>query len=289
MSTVYAAELQGINLALEIADEETESDNTRSKLIIFTDNQAAIKTFQNPAGRSGAYVHASAVRLIDKLRKDRRLQVEISWIPARTGIWGNEAADKAAKLAATQHLSHDQSSRNTKRTSNHHLQSTLRTWITKHTVANWSQDWQRETRERATYNYTPQPGHKILRLHQGLRKWQSALLIQMRTEKIGLRDFLFKRKVPGFDDPECECGHGRQTVDHILRQCRLHHNVRRREFGIGRRIDLRVILNEPKSAIKAIRFMEQTRLLGQYRSCVAEQTDEVEHWEETEGMRARED
>ncbi|PQE11541.1 zinc knuckle protein [Rutstroemia sp. NJR-2017a BBW] len=51
-STVYATELQGIKLALEIADEDAEKGNKRDKLIIFTDNQAAIRTFQTPAGRS---------------------------------------------------------------------------------------------------------------------------------------------------------------------------------------------------------------------------------------------
>ena len=288
MSTVYAAELQGINLALEIADEETESDNTRSKLIIFTDNQAAIKTFQYPAGRSGAYIATSAVRLIDKLQRDRQIQVEIRWIPAHTGIWGNEAADKAAKSAATESLRRGHHDGNTISNNTHHLQSTMKIWIKKEAIAAWSQDWQNVTRGRVTHNYTPQPGHKILRLHQGLRKWQSALLIQMRTEKIGLRDFLWKRKVPGFDDPECECGQGRQTVDHVLRQCRLHHNLRQREFGIGRRIDLWAILKSQKTAIKAISFMKQTHLLGQFRRCVAEQTDDMEHWVETEGTRTRE-
>jgi hypothetical protein len=37
-STVYAAELQGINLALQIADEDAEGGNRRDKLIIFIDN-----------------------------------------------------------------------------------------------------------------------------------------------------------------------------------------------------------------------------------------------------------
>jgi hypothetical protein len=48
-------------------------------------------------------------------------------------------------------------------------------------------------------------------------KWQSALLVQMRTEKIGLRDYLWRRRVPEFDNPRCGCGERRQTVAHILR------------------------------------------------------------------------
>ncbi|PQE05356.1 zinc knuckle protein [Rutstroemia sp. NJR-2017a BBW] len=192
-STVYAAELQGIKLALDIADEDAEKGNKRDKLIIFTDNQAAIRACQ----------------------------------------------------------------------------------------------WEYEQRGRTSYKYTQGPTHKVLRLHHGLKKWQSALLIQMRTEKIGLRDHLWRRKVPEFDDPGCDCGEGRQTVSHILLRCRNYRDLRRREFGIQGRMDLRAILNESKSATKAIRFMEQTHLLGQFRRCGAVQKGEVEHWGETEGIGTR--
>lgn len=101
-STVYAAGLQGIRLALQIADEDAERGNKRDRLIIFTDNQAVIRTFQNPASRSGAYIVADAIKLIDKLQGDREIQAEIRWVPAHSGIWGNDAADRAAKRAAKQ-------------------------------------------------------------------------------------------------------------------------------------------------------------------------------------------
>jgi hypothetical protein len=76
-------------------------------------------------------------------------------------------------------------------------------------------------------------------------------------------------------------------VDHIILRCRTYKDVRRRIFGRGGRIDLREILNEPKLVTKAIRFIEQTRLLGQFRRCDTEQRDEVEHGGETEGTDTR--
>ncbi|XMA13648.1 hypothetical protein WAI453_006439 [Rhynchosporium graminicola] len=286
-STVYAAELQGIRLALQIADEDTERGNKKDRLIIFTDNQAAIRTFQKPTGRSGAYIVADAIQLIDKLQGERGMRVEIRWVPAHTGIWGNEAADRAAKRAAKQNAGASQGNENAIQTRTYHLQATLKTWVKRQTRADWTNSWKMETRGRTTFKHTPQPSHKILRLYHGLKKWQSALLIQMRTEKIGLRDFLWKRRVPGVDDPGCDCGEGRQTVDHILLRCRKYNDVRRRVLGRGGRIDLRAILNEPKLVTKAIRFMEQTRLLGQFRSCDVVQRDEVERWGETEGTETR--
>jgi hypothetical protein len=206
---------------------------------------------------------AEVILLIDKLQRDRGTQVEIRWVPAHIGIWGNEAADRAAKTAARA----SRGAPNVTQSKVYHLQTTLKTWIMRQTRAEWAYKWETEQRGRATYKYIQKPTHRVLRLHHGLKKWQSALLIQMRTEKIGLRDHLWKRKVPEFDNPGCDCGEGRQTVSHILLRCRKYRDLRRREFDIQGRMDMRAILNESKSATKAIRFMEQTHLLGQFRRC----------------------
>ena len=86
----------------------------------------------------------------------------------------------------------------------------------------------------------------------------------MRTEKIGLRDFLFSRRVPDVTDDKCPCREGRQTVSHILLRCRKFRQLRRQELGtIPGRHNLRTLLNERKAAAKAINFMEQTEILGQ--------------------------
>ncbi|KAK5637254.1 hypothetical protein RRF57_012966 [Xylaria bambusicola] len=99
-----------------------------------------------------------------------------------------------------------------------------------------------------------------------LSKRHSAILVQLRTEKIGLRDFLFKRKVPDITDPKCSCGERRQTVLHVLFQCRQFKDLRNQELGrIPGRGNLRAVLNKRKTAIKAIRFIEQTQILGQFR------------------------
>ena len=60
---------------------------------------------------------------------------------------------------------------------------------------------------------------KALRRHEGLTKAQSSLLAQARTGDIGLRDYLFRRKVPGISTPLCECGEGRETVEHLVVWC----------------------------------------------------------------------
>jgi len=72
-----------------------------------------------------------------------------------------------------------------------------------------------------------------VRIHQGPKKFQSALLIQMRIEKIGLSDFLWRRRVADVGDPGCDYGEGRQMMDHILLTCRIYYDARRRVFRRG--------------------------------------------------------
>jgi hypothetical protein len=93
-----------------------------------------------------------------------------------------------------------------------------------------------------------------------------AELFDLRTEKIGLRDFLFRRKVPDILDPMCNCQEGRQTVRHILLICRKLKDVRKQELGhLPEGNDLRAILSKRKVAIKAIKFIERTQILRQSR------------------------
>jgi hypothetical protein len=79
---VYSTELQSIKLALQITNKDIKKGNKRDNVIIFMDNQAAIRTFQILIGRSRAYTVAEAIPLINKLQRDRGMRVDIRWVPA---------------------------------------------------------------------------------------------------------------------------------------------------------------------------------------------------------------
>jgi hypothetical protein len=63
------------------------------------------------------------------------------------------------------------------------------------------------------------PGTDVLKLHEGLRKAESLLAIQLRTGTNGLDAFLFQARVPS---PLCSCGRGWQTAKHVLILCPRH-------------------------------------------------------------------
>jgi ribonuclease HI len=204
-STVYAAELQGISLALHIAQEYANRNGGRRDIAIYTDNQAAIWSIAKAEGRSGAYILADIARQVQELQNTGRL-VTVRWIPAHVGIPGNEAVDKAAKEAIGWREDGRRSLPADTPPKLYTIRSTVKRWCKIQTERTWIAKWLKDTKGRATYRYTPTPTKKVLQLHEGLTKRESALLVQLRTEKIGLNDFLFARRVPGITSACCSGG-----------------------------------------------------------------------------------
>jgi hypothetical protein len=122
-----------------------------------------------------------------------------------------------------------------------------------------------EQRRRAEQRIdSPTPTKKVLQLHEGLIKRQSALPAQLHTERIGLNDFLFARRVPGITSSRYQCGERRRTVAHILLHCRTHKDLLNQVFGnLFGRHSLQAMLSKPQLVTKVIEFVEQAQILGQ--------------------------
>ena len=66
---------------------------------------------------------------------------------------------------------------------------------------------------RPTFNYD------ALKKHHGLLKHESSLLTQIRTGKVGLRAFLFERKVLEVATPRCIYSDTLETAMHLVLDC----------------------------------------------------------------------
>jgi hypothetical protein len=206
--------------------------------------------------------------------------VTVRWIPAHVGIPGNEAADQAAKEATGWREDGRSQQPANPPSQLYPLRTTLRRWCKTQAERAWTSAWREDKKGRATYRHTPTPT-KVLQLHERLSKRESALLVQLRTGKIGLNDFLFNRHVPTVTSPRCSCGERRQTVTHVL-SCSKYKDLRSRIFANqSGRNSLRTILSTPQLATKAIEYIEQTQILGHVGFRDTQTTPSV--WGETVG------
>jgi ribonuclease HI len=272
-STVYSAELMGLSEALALAWRAGPS--TR-KVIIFTNNQAAIRSAARPRMQSGQYILRKFVRNLEKLRKERGVKVEVRWIPAHIGVPGNEKADVLAKEASGYNSPRGDSVKPTL----FKLKSACKRFLRAESVRQWRKNWPVAT-TGVSYrrHYGADPTSSIHDLYSDVCKAVSSIIIQLRTEKIGLKDYLYRIKQA--ESPKCECHTNYETVTHILGECPLYRRQRRRFFNHPVLRDVKTVLSEPRLAAKAANFILSTGLLDQFRyfkqSLINEREEDAEN------------
>src|ERR1700730_448562 len=109
------------------------------------------------------------------------------------------------------------------------------------------------------------PTAQVLKLHNGLQKAESSMLVQVRTSSIGLRKHLHRRRVPGFTTAQCTCGGGEETLRHIALVCGQETN--RRDclwLTSGRPVTYRRLTGSPKGAKVFSEWMIKSGRLGQF-------------------------
>ncbi|GMG10243.1 unnamed protein product [Aspergillus oryzae] len=196
-STVYAGELTGIRMALHKLRKEQTSAT------VFVDSQAAIQAVRSPQRPSGQYILGQTYYIVRRYGMWDRIQIR--WIPALIETAGNEMADEAAREG-------------TQRTGEAIcLAAAAKRKIRRGIKDRWALGWKTGKTGRTTHKLIEIPNEKILDFYRGLSKPHTSIIIQMQTQRNGLKHFLFK--LSGSD--QCSCGQGSQTSRHILLQCPL--------------------------------------------------------------------
>jgi hypothetical protein len=135
--------------------------------------------------------------------------------------------------------------------------------IKKNCQERWQIRWQMGEKGQHLRELVPCPTQAVRKLHAGRTKPESAILIQLRTGKIGFNAFLYERRVPGVWSRRCTCEQGAMTVRHVLLVCPEWQDTRR-DYVLIRK-DIKWALTTREGTSKAIRFVLQTGLLEQFR------------------------
>ena len=108
-----------------------------------------------------------------------------------------------------------------------------------------------------------------------LKKHESILLIQLRTNKIDFNTFLYEMKIPDILSTNCNCSRSENmTVEHVLLNCPKWSTEKGEFIHPLRTNDIKEILIFKKGTKITIRMIQRTKILNQFRKTVDQDVEQ---------------
>jgi hypothetical protein len=133
------------------------------------------------------------------------------WVPAHTGITGNERADKAAKESLNQNIE----------TRIKVVKSDFTKWVREKSKERRQEEWRNSTNNMATIK----PQFHRFKNTEGLPRQQQVAVSRLRK---GYSDVTHGYRIRDETRPHCEDCNQEVTVEHLLLQCLVFNGLRQR-------------------------------------------------------------
>ena len=233
-----------------------------------------------PAGSSGQYVLHDIVTLLNRDLAGR--EVELHWIPAHTGVPGNEKVDDLAKRATgwvpegeTAPLEAAcgglQTSIGGVLIIDTWLGSAMKQRCCSRAKQTWHEKWLRGKTGNKLRKIHPTPSRTTTDAYRKLDRKHSSLLTQARTGKTSLANYQFR--IGNTDSRNCYECQAPETLEHVLLDCPNYDTIRSEHppWSGSRETDIRILLREPAHAQRVAQFLYLTGL--SYHNDVVEATE----------------
>jgi ribonuclease HI len=249
---VFTAELTALCLAAQMLQDSQEYLTCH----IYVDSQAGVRAIDKPQRQSGQAVIKEFHDRVEEIMKERpTLQITIIWIPGHQDIAGNEQADEEAKRSAKDPSLSKPFNHKT-------LKSSRIRSIKELAKTQWHKVWTENTKtatslRRIMKAKDTESGTKLY--NEIPDRSSAARIAQLRTGHCGLNHYLHRFGLR--NSPYCECGNGKETVEHYLTECRKYKAQRkelRKELKPGMmRTDK--LLGCPKIIKHTIKYIKETK------------------------------
>ena len=253
-SIVYNGELEGITRALEYA---TSIVKRGKKLVVFSDNQAALLRLKSPSDRPGQNQQIRAINATKAILA-KGAGVELAWVPGHSDILGNEIADKLAKKAAKSRISQDLVEQTSFAFLGIRLNELRRLEIQD------ILDLQKPTSNQESYAKTyPWKISKKITLPLAIKRELASSFFQLKLGYGYIKSYLYRLNL--VSNNKCKCGE-RETTGHLLLSCIFYQEQRQTVLKkiqgkvAIRKLTLPILLHT-KIGIKAILvFLKETSI-----------------------------
>ena len=202
--------------------------------------------------------------------------VHIHWISAHIEISRNETVDQAVK-EVIEWKSNERERKFLAFTfvDQKILTATIRTEIRDKIKIKWKEIWTKSEHERIIYKIVKKSIKNVLKKFKHMTRFENSVIIQIKTEKIELRDYLHRIEIE--KSFQCSCEYRKQTILHTLLKCLRFDELRKEMWTNKREMNLTRMLNTFALIHRAFKFLLSTSELYQFRYLTKAQENDETH------------
>jgi ribonuclease HI len=262
-STVEAFDTELFAMFKSLQQAKAHVNSLTKNIWIFSDNQAAIQRISNSSCSSGQEISYKMQCEAESLLS-QNIQLHICWIPSHVDIYGNEQADKAAKIAAAAvSTGFDDNIIDCSSESSISL-TYLKSQVKKSLLKSWYNHYNSvKTNKGATYqNLNIQPAWKSLNLQLKTSRIVWSSYIQLKLGHGHFKSYL--KRLSDYNSDKCDCNNSYvQSPAHLLTSCskyQAEYSKIKEKLSVTDNLSLKLLFTTREEICAVFNFLKETKI-----------------------------